>query len=304
MSIVKSNESYNSSVASSRVESSDDVDTIKVKDYVKELLKSRIFLGRYLERRLSDPRIGYRDVVLLSPAEVDLKRDLIEAQHKLRSVYPNKHWIGITDGELIGHPGLCLWTEIDNQPFGPFWFQIKSLKYREEEIIITVKCIRHINESFLEIEPILTGTAKKKVALLKADQTETSSEALSETYNEIVETLKTAVSIRNIKEFITFLCAFVIAVVTGSTAFINFLGNFVLALIRELSVLIKSSTPMFLGFLDFLSKIVGGFYILLAMFFRPSNPAPVDRRSITNYDKSRRGRVGMTYESFDHTSFD
>ncbi|KAI5646106.1 hypothetical protein NE865_01999 [Phthorimaea operculella] len=256
--------SYNSTAGSTHGDS----DVIKVRNYVKDLLKSRIFLGRYMERRLSDPRVGYRDVVVISPAEVELKRDLAEAQHKLRSTSATV-WIGITDGEPIGHPGICIWTEIDNQPFGAFWFQIRSVKFREHEVIVTVKCIRHISESFLEVEPILTGSAKKKVAAPQSgqpDSTTNSTEALSETYTEFKETLKSALSIRNVKEFVTFLCAFVIAVFTGTNAFVNFLG-----------------------FLDFLSKIVGGFYILVAMFFKPSNPVPVDRRSIAyNYEHKRR----------------
>lgn len=285
--------SYNASVGSSRADSFDDIDVIKVKNYVKDLLRSRVFLGRYLERRLTDQRVGYRDIVVLSAAEVDMKRDLFDAQNKLRSVCPNITWIGITDGDPLGYPSsVCLWTEIENQPFGPFWFQIKSIKFRDAEIIVTVKCLRHISDSYLEIEPILTGSGKK----LKNDSatpSDCSAVELSDTYKEFVDTLKSALSIRNVKEFITFLCAFVIAVFTGSTAFINFLGNFILALIRETSILVKNSTPMFLGFLDFLSKIVGGFYILLAMFFKPSNPVPPqDRRTIT-YDQNRRTYDGV-----------
>lgn len=289
MSVGSTSLSQNTSAGLLQVSSFDDIDTIKVKNYVKDLLKSRIFLGRYLERRLPDQRIGYRDIIVLSAAEVDLKRDLIDTQNKLRSVCPHIPWIGITDGELLGYPSsICIWTEIENQPFGPFWFQVKSIKFRDEEIIVTVKCLRYISDSYLEIEPLLTGTVKK-VKNVNATPSDSSAVPLSETYREFVDTLKSALSIRNVKEFITFLCAFVIAVFTGSSAFITFLGNFILALIREMSILIKNSTPMFLGFLEFLSKIVGGFYILLAMFFKPSNPVPPqNRRSITYYDQNRR----------------
>lgn len=281
------NDSIFNSTTLSPFDSTDDKAVISVKDYVKELLKSRIFLGRYVERRLVNKNLGYRDIVVLSPAELDLKRDLLEAQHQLASL--NKfQWIGITDTELLENisPGLCLWTEIDNQPFGPFWFQIKTVQVRNEEVMVKLRCLRHINDAFLEVEPILTGggersrRAKENTTI----KTEINKEALSETYTDIKETLKTALTISNVKEFITFVVAFVIAVFTGSSAFINFLGTFVLALVRETSILIKNSTPMFLGFLDFLSKIVGGFYILLAMFFRPNKPPPSDRRRLSYYD--------------------
>lgn len=283
--------SLNTTTRSSNAGSGDDMENIK---QVKDLLKSRIFLGRYLERRLVDERIGYRDIVLLSAAEQELKKDLLEAQHHLLSACSNVQWIGISDGAAIGYPGICLWTEIDNQPFGAFWFQIRSIKFRQDEIMVTLKCIRHITEAFLELETILTGSATKPV-VQKSSPT-VNSAALSESYSEIVTTLKSALSIRNLKEFITFICAFVIAVFTGSFAFINFLGNFVLALIREMSIFVTNSTPLMLGFLDFIGKIIGGFYILVAMIFKPSTRVPLPTRRI---------RPSITYnEQFDPKSFD
>lgn len=275
----------------------DDANIAKIKTYTKELLKSRIFLGRYIERRLINERIGYRDIILISPAEVELKKDLFEAQHKLRAVFPDAYWIGITDTESIGlsSSGVCLWSEIDNQPFGPFWFQVRSLKFRDDEVLVAVKCLRHISDAFLEIEPMITGKNIKIKEKVEA-KIEHPVETLNETVQEIKATLKSALSISNVKEFFTFIFAFVIAIFTGSTAFVNFLGNFILALVRETSFLIKNSTPMFLGFLDFLSKIVGGFYILLAMFFRPSNPPPQNKRSVAYYD-SRQPQHSSQFDS-------
>ncbi|XP_047519035.1 uncharacterized protein LOC125058985 [Pieris napi] len=291
MSVSVQSPSADSSGNSTQLERFEDMAVLNVKKYVKDLLRSRIFLGRYLERRLVDQRIGYRDVVLISAAEAEIKRDMIDALQKLRSVYPLLHWIGITDSNAISvnvSPSLCLWTEIDNQPFGPFWFQVKSIKFRVDEILITLNCIRPITDSYLELEPILTGATKKpknnvsQVKEVKAN--------LNESFSEIKETLKSALTIRNAKEFVTFVFAFVIAIFTGSTAFVNFLGNFILALLREISILIKNSTPMLLGFLDFLSKIVGGFYILLAMLFKSNTPHPQNKRSLTYYNRMDNSR--------------
>lgn len=278
--------SFNSSVASSvaQYDCIADNTSSRVKNDVKDSLKSRIFLGRYIERRLINQGIGYRDIVVVSAAESELKRDLLEAQHKLSTSCPKTSWIGITDTDFFGCSpagAVCLCTEIDNQPFGAFWFQIKTIKFREDEIIVPLKCIRHITEAFIELEPILTGTKNNKVAL---DHKPISSVALDESFSDIIVSLKSALSIRNVKEFFTFLFAFIIAIFTGSTAFVNFLGNFVLALIREMSILIKNSTPMFLGVLDFFSKIVGGFYILLAMIFKQNAPMP--SRSLTHYNSA------------------
>lgn len=289
MSLLGQSPSFNySSTASSHYESIEDVESTRVKNYVKETIKSRIFLGRYIERRLINQRVGYRDIVVVSAAESELKRDLLDAQQKLSSAC-KLSWIGITDTDFIGCSpagGVCICTEIDNQPFGVFWFQIKTLKFREDEIILNLKCLRHITDAFLEVEPILTGGTKKYKET--SESKVINDIILNETYNDIVFNLKSALSISNVKEFFTFLFAFVIAIFTGSTAFVNFLGNFILALIREMSILIKNSTPMFLGVLDFFSKIVGGFYILLAMLFKQKAPMPLNKRSLTHYRSTPR----------------
>lgn len=299
MNVLQQRPSFNSSVASSHFDASENGETVKLKNYAKELLKSRIFLGRYVERRFINNSVGYRDIVVVSPAEVDLKKDLLEVQYRLGTAL-DIQWIGITETDVIGcgsAGNVCLCTEIDNQPFGAFWFQIKNLKFREEEVVVALKCLRHISDAFLELEPMLTGGTKKIID--NADITTVASDTLNETYTEIKNTLKSALSIRNMKEFFTFLFAFVIAIFTGSTAFINFLGNFVLALIRELSILIKNSTPMFLGVLDFFSKIVGGFYILLAMFFKPNVPVRTSSRTVARYDPMPRHSVYYDDKQFD-----
>ncbi|CAH0399871.1 unnamed protein product [Chilo suppressalis] len=294
------NPSFNSSGCSSHFDSTDDVETAKIKNFAKDLLRSRIFLGRYVERRLINQRIGYRDIVLLSAAEVELKKDLYDVQHKFEVASSNQKCIGIIDAETLGinASGLCIWTEIENEPFGPFWFQIKSIKFRPEETMVSVKCVRYISESYLEIEPILTGIgplkSKESANALPYGNVET----LNDSYNNIVAIFKDALSIRNVKEFLTFLCALVIAVFTGTSTFVNFLGNFILALIREMSILIKNSTPMFLGLLDFFSKIIGGFYILLAMFFKPSN-SPPHSRNLVHYNHQ-----GPPISNYDHKQFD
>ncbi|CAB3254884.1 unnamed protein product [Arctia plantaginis] len=289
MSVNRQSTSFNSSEISSQSENTENADTFKIKNYVKDSLKSRVFLGRYIERRLADKDIGYRDVVVISPAEVELKADLLDIRRKLHAIAPNIRWIGITETDILGYhsTGVCLWTEIENQPFGPFWFQIKTLKFREDEIIVVVKCLRHITDAFLEIEPVLTDSAKK-VMDTSDKKLDCSVASLNETYVDFMGTMKSFLSITNVKEFITFLFAFVIAIFTGSTSFVNFLGNFILALLREISILIKNSTPMFLGLLDFFSKIVGGFYILLAMLFKQNVPIPTDKRSVPYHDRSRR----------------
>ncbi|XP_032516676.2 uncharacterized protein LOC116769643 [Danaus plexippus] len=283
MSVSDQSPSFNSSQS---ITYDNNMETSNTRLYIKEMLKSKIFLGRYLERRLIDESIGYRDVVLVSAAEVELKRQLLEVRQMLLSAYPSNHWIGIAESETLGYPsGVCLLTEIDNEPLGPFWFQIRNIKFRVSEIIVTLICLRHITDSYLEIEPILTGGHEKPLSKILNTPTAISESNLNETFSEVIINVKNAFTLTNVKELLAFIFALIVATFTGGTAFINFLGNFILAFIRETSILIKNSTPMFLGFLDFLSKIVGGFYILVAMFFKPNNPKPLkSRRSIAYYN--------------------
>ncbi|XP_068617367.1 uncharacterized protein [Battus philenor] len=275
--IETSQNTLDTSSVSTSIGNFENTETIKVKNYTKDLLKSRIFLGGYMERRLISQRTSYRDVILLSAAEVELKKDLLDAEMKLRRVLPDEYWIGITNAEIFDKPSdVCIWTEIENQPFGAFWFQIKSVRFRDNEVIILVKCIRHISDAYMELEPLFAKSTKNSLESkeTKLDDTIVS---FNESCNQVLSNLKSVLSIKNLSEFITFLFAFVIAFFTGGTTFVVFLGNFILALVREFSILIKNSTPMFLGILDFFGKIIGGFYILLAMFFKPNTPVRNER---------------------------
>lgn len=268
---------------------------MSTRNYAKDLLKARLFLGRYLERRLV-PDVGYRDIVLLSAAELELQRDLFDIRKKLLALNHDL-WIGITDSDELGYnrSGVCLWTEIDDQPLGPIWFQIKTVTLRDKEIIVKVRCVRHISESYLELEPLLTKGMKSENEECKTDIIP---KLDKESVTNFVTMLKSILNVTNIKEFLRFIIAFVIAIFTGGISFIDFLGNFVLGLVREASIFVKNATPMFLGMLDFFSKIVGGFYLLLAMIFKPNTPVDYNKRRIDYYPQH-----GQNYDH-DINSFD
>lgn len=265
----------NTSISSANESKDDDI----LKNHVKELLKSRIFLGRYLERRLVED-IGYRDVVLISAAEVELIKHLTETKRTIMSF--NKYqWIGITDSNELcySRSGICIWTEIEYEPFGPFWFQIKTVAFRDKEVLIKVKCLRHISDSFLELEPLLTQGVSADENVKQDIIPSINQESLK----DFVDNLKSLFTFQNIKDIITFIFAFITVIFTGGIEFVYFLGNFILALLRESSILVNNATPMFLGFLDFCSKLVGGFYILLAIIFRQNAPPPVSNRRQIKY---------------------
>lgn len=72
----------------------------------------------------------------------------------------------------------------------------------------------------------------------------------------------------NIIAAIKFMALIVVLVAGGLVHSIKYLGDFTLKFMHETSKLLRAITPMGMGALNVFSKIVGGFYILLAMMWR------------------------------------
>lgn len=72
----------------------------------------------------------------------------------------------------------------------------------------------------------------------------------------------------NIIAAIKFLALIVVLVAVGSVHSIKYLGDFTLKFMHESSKLLRAVTPFAISALNVFSKIVGGFYILLAMMWR------------------------------------
>jgi len=81
----------------------------------KQLYKSRLFRGHYLERCFVEQVGGYRDVVVLQRSERELEKLLHSTAGQLQKFYqrfvPNM-WVGITCATLICYrfsiPSSCL----------------------------------------------------------------------------------------------------------------------------------------------------------------------------------------------------
>lgn len=70
--------------------------------------------------------------------------------------------------------------------------------------------------------------------------------------------------------------AMIIAFITVMLAFVRYLGEYFLRLLREISLFLHVSTPIVLQCIDLVTKSIGGLYILLAMMWRgqPVNRPP------------------------------
>lgn len=87
---------------------------------------------------------------------------------------------------------------------------------------------------------------------------------------EITTNLASVFTAHNIKEVIIFMSVFIVTCVTGMFHLVRYVGDYSIKFMREFSVFIETSTPIFLAIIDFCGKCVGGFYLLIAMLWRGS----------------------------------
>lgn len=85
---------------------------------------------------------------------------------------------------------------------------------------------------------------------------------------QFIPSLLSVLTFHNIKQTLLFLSVLFLAIVTGVLNCLKYLGDYSIAFLREFNGCIRAATPFMLGVLDLISKVVGGFYILLAMMWR------------------------------------
>lgn len=82
--------------------------------------------------------------------------------------------------------------------------------------------------------------------------------------------LSITINRQTITETLRFILLLIVSLFAGSTQIIKYLGIFGIKLIERLTWLAYALTPVALGFIDLCSKIIGGFYLLVAMIWRDS----------------------------------
>ncbi|XP_034253047.1 uncharacterized protein LOC117652328 isoform X2 [Thrips palmi] len=82
------------------------------------------------------------------------------------------------------------------------------------------------------------------------------------------------VVIHNWKEIFLFLSTAIVGIVIGLAKCVEYAGNFSLKLLHEFSFLMRTLTPIVLGVIELVGKLVGGLYLLIAMLFRGNGPPP------------------------------
>lgn len=217
-------------------------------DFINAMLKGRVFIGDFKEKRYVANLNEYRDVIVVDDDETELQVDLSLIKRRLVNTFKDK-WIGITTSETIGAPvGLCIWGDLHEEVFGRYWYKIKCVNFRDKEVLLNIKPLKGLVSN--------TKNTDKSVAQKK------------ETVKKIPFDFYKSISCENIKETVKFLFVLTGTLLVASIEGVKYFSEFSLKLIRELSNLIKALTPFSIACLGMIEKIFGGFLILISMIFR------------------------------------
>lgn len=266
---------------------------------LKSSIKSKIFLGEFTEKRYADPLKDYRDVILIDKrAETEIVKDFERMKSEISEFYNNRNegipFFGYSseapgcDTSLFGSNSCCLWTELDaDLPFGKYWFTVKTVKFRENEITVKIKCLRPVSDSD---QQRTTSSEKSKHKNAEEATTDKKNEtdfvqewkALLENWktelNQSLLQLLASINRRNIVESAKFISFLLISFLTFLIASVKYIGIFTIKLMEQLNYFIHVSSPFLLAVVDLISKICGAFFILITMIWRdstqPRRPQP------------------------------
>lgn len=232
-------------------------------NFVNTMLRGRLFIGNFQEKRYVANLKEYRDVIVVSAEEKELLVDLDVVKKRLGNSFKEK-WIGITTPKTIGAPaGYCMWVDLPEEVFGRYWYKIRSVSFRKNEILLKIKPVRAIslNTSLEE-----RNTTKTNQVSSETDDKEPTTKAdINKRVKEFISGVITWENVKETTKFLILLTGTVfVALIEGGKYFAEFSLKFT----RELSNLIKALTPFAIACVRFMEKIVGGLYILVAMIFR------------------------------------
>jgi hypothetical protein len=89
-----------------------------------------------------------------------------------------------------------------------------------------------------------------------------------EILKEVRTNLASILTVHNVKDVLVFMSVFIVTCVTGFFHLVRYVGDYSIRFMREFSVFIQASTPIFIAVIDLFGKCVGGFYVLIFMLWR------------------------------------
>ncbi|CRK92136.1 CLUMA_CG005735, isoform A [Clunio marinus] len=278
---------------------------------IKSRYKSKIFIGVFQEKRLCEPLKCYRDLVIINEKS---EKEFADDLKRLISDFERNIAGQVVIGVRKVDEKYQIFTELDDEiPFGKFWFQIKTVKFRLNEIQIKLKCLRSIDD----------GDTKSFAELLKSTTKATNAENPKELNDEKINTndaiepwkilldfwkreisafiafiLSISINRTTVTEFFRFVFLVIVSLISSLSEIIKYVGIFTIKFIERTTWLIHVLTPIALVLVDLCSKVIGGFYLLIAMIWKDSIGGA--RRQPPNYaieGRPDRNRQAIQYRN-------
>lgn len=158
---------------------------------------------------------------------------------------------------------------------------MKTIKFRFNEVQIKLKKLRSIDDDDVKTfsEKLRSATKVQSggddAAPKESDDPLEAWRTLYAFWSKEVAAavawiLSISINRQTITETLRFVSLVIVSLFAGSTQIVKYLGIFTIKLIERTTWLAHVLTPFALGLLDLCSKIIGGFYILIAMIWKDS----------------------------------
>ncbi|XP_063701344.1 uncharacterized protein LOC134831529 [Culicoides brevitarsis] len=236
---------------------------------IKEKLRSRIFLGSFEKKSYISAISDYRNVILLGASETELLSDLVAVRREIEKFYKNSpHWIGF---EVIdATTGTLYIDQLEDVPFGTFWFQIKTVRFKDGEVKLKLKILRKVESSETSFDRSTSKSLNNDSTNSTATWKEIFDLWLESANVNIKNLLLHKFTVENCIKFMQMVPLVMISIFIGGFHLIQFVGDFCVRMMPELTRLVHACTPIFFGILDLISRIIGGFFILISMIWKDS----------------------------------
>ncbi|XP_047487024.1 uncharacterized protein LOC125037825 [Penaeus chinensis] len=255
-------------------------------EYIEDCLQGRFFSGWVEERRWVEHLGGYRDEVQVDEWEVELNAQLNAIVRSIPGVVEGTKWINITPPSASE---LCysLWVLLGEAPSpGHYWFTVTGVAVQPQfGLRISLRILRSIHPQDYETAEVRRKRRKQLAAATEPGQElETIGQHIMDWCEQAQQiswaggwtAVRSTLTLSNIREAVRFTVVLVITLVVGLVAFLRESHHVVLRFIREAGIFFRNITPFLQSVMGFVEKLIGGFYLLIAMVYRdirqPSGP--------------------------------
>lgn len=273
-----------------------DFEEERLHSFANQMLKGRLFIGDFQEKRYVANIAEYRDVVVIAHDERDLHVDLAVVRKRLMTLLKDR-WVGITMPDTIGAPaGYCVWVNLPEEVFGTYWYKIRSVHFTNNEVLLKVKPLRSVS-----------STATHELCKVPDISNQETVSGPTENLKKIAANFKRllathmlyffthVITLNNIKDTAVFLVLLIGTVLGAGVSGGKYFLEFSLKLLHEISDFVKAATPICIACIDMIGKLIGGLYMLIAMLLGNKKPLPPPSHQYQGFIPGGSVRPMITY---------